>query len=468
MYRRLFPFFFVVLILSGCSQKILVMEDVLPSAKFEKFEPRFNQTSFEQFELGLAITVSFRNPYDKELQIPKHRMGILLNEQKKPDGLFVEKAVVIPAKSTREVEYVFSLTRQTIQSVLGRENTFKFVTDLDIDLSSFTHFLPNFKLGVTDRFNIDSSSYNPIVRELGQRKLKKYKYHFEKSVKVKIPTLPKIENSPEPIKIEWIGETSAWINPNEYKEKMQSFVDLLIDGKLNNLTSPFVKTLEDASVTIPAPRWDCWTCTQNINFAEHMINMGKTFDPNMEQKYDELKKLVYVSGDVEVADYFVDHFLTKVNRDARVLWDQFEAAWGHFKNLEFPANMPTPKTRGFRISFPIVFRNPNQFPVELPLFRNSAFISGGEPFSIQLRPKNVSEVSMDHISRQQTTVPANSATTLYITFSMNWLDSQMGIYGFLSGKPLQPDMRGVMSYDFGYGPMYVKYSLQDLNMSFGR
>jgi hypothetical protein len=37
---------------------------------------------------------------------------------------------------------------------------------------------------------------------------------------------------------------------------------------------------------------------------------------------------------------------------------------------------------------------------------------------------------LDRIWDQQTTVPANSATTLYITFSMNWLDSQMGFMDF--------------------------------------
>ena len=155
----------LLLAFTACSPKLLVLEDVLPSARFEQFEPRIDQSSFEAFELGMVLTFRYRNPYYKPLQIPLHRMGIRLNDGRPLRGAYVDRDFTIPAKESMDVEYPFVLSSASLLQVLGKENTFSFETNLEIDLSDYTEMLPNYQVRVTDRFNIDSSLYNPVLKK---------------------------------------------------------------------------------------------------------------------------------------------------------------------------------------------------------------------------------------------------------------------------------------------------------------
>lgn len=43
-----------------------------------------------------------------------------------------------------------------------------------------------------------------------------------------------------------------------------------------------------------------------------------------------------------------------------------------------------------------------------------------------------------------------------------------GIYSLQMKNQVEPNLKGIMSYDFGYGPMYVEYNLQNLNLEYGQ
>jgi len=453
---------FTIAIVS-CKTNLLVIEDILPTAQFEGFEPKINQSSFTNFDLEMNVAYRFRNPYPRPLPIPTHRMGIKLNENEL-SSLWAEVDTIVPANSSIRVVYPFRINRGTLAPVLGSQGQFTFHASIDIDVSEFTDLLPNYQLNVTDKFSIDSSAYAPLLKELAKRKIEKRTLTLEKSIPVKIPAPPAISKSTDPIRVEWIGNGWNAIDLNALKEALIPFGDLLIEGELGQLTNPFIEAMLETNVTIPAPTLTCWNCTTQVNLSEQALNLARPLDPQIDTKWDDLTDLLYIENSFSTSDYFVDNFLKEVNPNAPAMWNTFTGGWETFKNTELPESLPSVETRGFRLSIPFVFRNENDFPISVPLFRSSAFLASGEPFSIQLRTEDMVDVPLEELPHQHAQIPANQAQTLYVTFSLNWTDSANGIYGFIGGQPLSPNLQGVMSYDFGYGPLFLKYDLSDLNL----
>ena len=464
--HRLLPLFIYLSIfaLSSCKTNLLVIEDVLPTAQFESFEPTFHQNSFNDFSLEMVLTYRFRNPYPRPLPIPTHRMGIKLNEDDLPN-FGGETDTIIPANSSIQIPYIFQINQETLTAVLGKQGQFTFHTSVDIDVSEFADLLPNYQLNITDQLDINSSTYAPLLKELASRKIEKRTLELEKSIPIKIPAPPAISKSTDPMQIEWIGSGWNALNLNALKETLTPFADLLISGEIGQLTNPFVKTMLESEITFPAPTLTCWDCTIDVNLAEQTLNLARPFDPQIGTKWNNLKSLVYIDEQFSATDYFVTNFLSRVNPDAPGMWNTFNSGWQTFKNTGLPASLPSLETRGFRLSIPFVFHNNNDFPISVPLFRSSAFLASGEPFSIQLRTQDLDEVSLETLPQQHTEIPANQQQTMYVTFSLNWNDSSNGIYGFLSGQPIQPNLKGVMSYDFGYGPLFFRYDLANLSLN---
>lgn len=456
-------FWLGLLALASCKTNLLVIEDVLPTAQFEGFAPVIHQSSFTDFDLEMTLAYRFRNPYPQPLPIPTHRMGIRLNEDDLPN-FWVEVDTIVPANSSIQVIYPFRINRETLEAVLGSQGQFTFHTSVDIDVSRFADLLPNYQLNVTDHFSIDSSAYAPLLKELASRKIEKRTLTLEKSIPVKIPAPPAISKSTDPIQVEWIGSGWNAINLNALKEALTPFGDLLVNGEINQLTNPFLDAMLTTEVTVPSPSLRCWYCTTEVNLAEQALNMARPFDPGINTKWNNLKDLLYIEEPFPATDYVVKNYLSKVNSNAPALWQAFSTGWNTFKNTELPQSLPSLETRGFRLSIPFTFHNKNDFPIHVPLFRSSAFLSSGEPFSIQLRTGDMDMVSLESLPQQHTEIPANQQQTLYVTFALNWNDSANGMYDFISGQPIQPNLQGVMSYDFGYGPLFLKYDLANLNL----
>ena len=452
--RSLLFICFGIFVLSSCKTNLLVIEDVLPTAQFEGFEPTFHQNGFNDFSLEMVLTYRFRNPYPRPLPIPTHRMGIKLNDDDLPN-FGGEQNITVPANSSTSVDYSFTVNQETLAAVMGQQGQFTFHTSVDVDVSKFADLLPNYQLNITDQFNIDSSTYAPLLRELASRKIEKRTLALEKSIPIKIPAPPTIRKSTDPLQVEWIGSGWNALNLNALKETLTPFADLLISGEISQLTNPFVASLVE--LKDPLGR----------NLADQVIGLAKTFDGGIESKWDDLKNMLYRKNSFSATDYVVDNFLVKVNPAAPDMWDTFNSGWQTFKNTELPASLPSVATQGFRLSIPFVFQNNNEFPIAIPLFRSTAFLNNGEPLSVQLSTENLTEVSLETPPNQHTEILANQQQTMYITFSVNWNHSANGIYGFLSGQTVQPNLRGVMSYDFGYGPLFFQYDLSNLNLNYG-
>lgn len=184
----------------SCKTNLLVLDDMLPSAKQQDFNVSFSQSSLTDFSLNLNLTYEIKNPYKKDLPIPKHAMGIFINDTNL--GLAVEhNSVSIPAKSSKVLKYPFRLSSDLLESLKGKDNKLTFHSSLELDLTEYSSMLPNYQLTVTEDFDIETSKFKPLIDNLIQKKIGTYNFEMEHSTHVKIPTLSTISPSSEPIVI---------------------------------------------------------------------------------------------------------------------------------------------------------------------------------------------------------------------------------------------------------------------------
>lgn len=469
MYKNAFYYFILSLFCFSCfacKTNLLVLEDLVPSARQQDFEVSFTQSTLTDFELLLNLSHEFRNPYNKELPIPDHAMGILLNDSQ-TDLLTSHKSVKIPAKSSAVLEYQFKLNYGTLQSLMGKNNKITFHTSIELDLSAYSDMLPNYQISVTEDFDLESFKLKPMAEKLLQKKIGKYELELEHSTHVKISAPPTISVSSEPIEITLLGEGTDIISPNDIKNALIPFGDLLINGQLDGIKDPFLSALIESSVTFPAPTLTDWDRTIEVEMEPQVLNMLRPLDPSIDLKWNRTKSILYQSVELLVADYFIDNILNPhVDPNASEKWDTFQVGYNNLKTTIFPDEIPGLKTRGFEIAIPVSFKNNNNFPISLPLFRSSVFVTGGQPFSIFIKPKGVNEVSLNSVPTNIATVDGNETIILYVVFSFDMKAFNHGIYSLFMKNQFEPNLKGIMSYDFGYGPMYFGYDMKDMNINY--
>lgn len=463
---------FHLLVLSGCSllfscsTNLLVLEDMLPKAKQTSFDVSFSQSSLVDFAVNFDLVYEISNPYKKDLPLPDHAMGIYLNG--KDIGLTkIQKGVSVPSKSSTLLNYSFSLTSDQLQKLLGKNNKITFKADLELDLTNYTDMLPNFQLAVSEDFDLESAEFTPFLNNLLQRKIGKFNFSYEHSTLVKIPAPPVITKSNEPISIQLLGGGNNWFNPGAIKNALTPFGDLLITGETDGLKNSFVDAITTLSVPVPAPTFSDWDRTINRKIEEYMLNLIKPFDDDIGIKWEEIKTLVYRNNSFKLTEYFIDNFLDPTGTlNASEKWDTFQDAYSLFKSTEFPNEIPGPQTRGFEIQIPFTFRNQNEFPISIPIFRSSVMMPGGHPFTMYVKPKNMGEISLGQVPSNQAKIPAEEEKTLYVVFSFDMKAFNQGIYSLFMKNEFEPNLGGVMSYDFGYGPLYVGYDLNKMSLDY--
>ncbi len=456
-----------LLMISACRTNLLVLDDMLPSARQRDFNISFTQSSLTEFALNINLTYAIRNPYKKDLPVPDHTMGIFIDGENL--GLAEEHiAVTIPANSSKELIYEFNLSSDLLKSLMGKNNEITFRSSIELDLTDFTGMLPNYQLTVTEDFDIETSEFRPLINNLIERKIGKYNFEMEHATHIKIPALPTISASSDPIEITLLGDGIDLINPNAIKEALIPFGDLLINGELDGIKDPFINAVVNSTVTIPTPTLLEWDKTVEIKMESQVINLLKPVIPSIESKWEDTKSLLYSEVNIPATEYFVDNFLNLyVDTSASTNWGIFKDGYNQLKTTVLPNEIPGPQTTGFEIAIPFTFKNNNEFPINIPVFRSSVFITDGrQPFTIYIKPKSVSELPLEQVPANLATIEAKTAETLYVIFSFNMEDFNQGIYSLFSGTQFEPNLKGIMSYDFGYGSMYVGYDLMGMELNY--
>jgi LEA14-like dessication related protein len=455
-----------VFLITSCKTNLLVIEDLVPRAKQHDFQIKFTQPSFTSFSLDLKVSYEIRNPYKSELPVPSHKMGIYVNDEN--TGMAVEHIEVkVPAKSSLILDYPFSLNSKQLIALMGKNNKITFHSSIELDLSEFSDMLPNYKLAVTDEFDFETSSMAPMLKQLTQNKIGKYTLEVEHGTFIKVPALPTISASSLPVEITLLGAGIDLINLNAIKNGLIPFGDLLINGELDGLKDPFIDAVVNSTVTIPAPTATEWFKTRQIKMETQVINLLRPIDPGIQTKWNNVKATMYQSTTIPATTFFIDNFMTPyVNSNASSNWNTFQNAYNQFKTVVLPDQLPGPQTRGFELAIPFSFRNNNEFPISIPIFRSSVVISGGQPFTMYVRPKNMGQIPLNQVPSNIATIDGNKTETLYVVFSFDMQAFSQGIYTLFSKSMFEPNLKGIVSYDFGYGPMYVGYDLMNLDLNY--
>ncbi|SEI85219.1 hypothetical protein SAMN05192553_101540 [Cyclobacterium xiamenense] len=450
----------------SCKTNLLVLEDMLPSAKHRDFDVTFSQTSLDDFSIGFILTYELFNPYKIDLPIPEHVMEILVNDDK--IGKYDEHSTtIIPAKSSKLIHYELTINSDQLKNMMGKNNKISFNTSIEMDLTAFSKVLPNYQLSVSEDFDLETSELTPMINNLLQRKIGKFNFSYEHATQIKIPAPPAISKSTDPIEINLLGAGISAINPNAIKNALIPFGDLLVNGELDGLKDPFIDALVDLTVTIPDPTLLEWDRTRRIRMETYLLNLIKPFDSQIVTKWNGTKSLLYQSTSLPVADYFVDNFLNPhVDSQASVKWNQFQQAYNQLKTTVFPTEIPGPQTKGFEIAIPFIFHNKNEFPISIPIFSSSLTLSGDSPFAMYVKPKKMEEIVHGELPANHSEIPAKTKETLYVVFSFNMQAFNQGMYSLFMKNNFEPNLRGMMSYDFGYGPMYIDYDLEDMQLNY--
>ncbi len=458
--------FCLIMLFSSCKTNLLVLEGVLPSARQEDFNVSFTQSSLTDFSLNLNLSYVIKNPYKKDLPIPDHAMGIFF-DGKNLGQAAEHRAVSIPAKSSKVLDYNFKLDDELLKSLMGKDNKITFHSSLELDLTDYSDMLPNYRVGVSENFNLETSKLKPGLDKLLKKQIGTYNFEMEHSTHVKIPAFPTLSISSEPIEITLLGAGLDMINPNEIKDALIPFGDLLINGELDGLKDPFIDAIINASVEYPAPVWNDWDNTEQRKLEPEILKMLRLVDENIDDKWKDTKAMLYQSASIPVADYMVDNILDPhIDQQASEKWDMFQGGYNALKTTILPEEIPGPQTRGFEIAIPFSFRNNNEFSISIPVFRSSIFVSGGQPFSMYVRPKNMSEIPLNKVPAGMAEIPAKTTETLYVVFAFDMAAFNHGIYSLFMKNQFDPNVKGVMGYDFGYGPMYIGYDLNEMNVDY--
>ena len=317
----------ICLFLTSCKTNILVLEDVMPTARFQNLEIEFQQLNFKDLTLNLGLVYEVRNPYHKVLPIPEHEMALAINKRDKPVKV-KKRAYNMAANSTETIVYNFTLDPEFIRNIWGKNNQFTFSSDIKINLDEYVHFLPDFELGLTEKFDEQGDKLKPLAKKLIQKKIGTQNIHLAHDTYLKIPTPPSISPADEPIRLNWIGETENMIAINNIKDGLTPFGDLLINGSMNNLKNPFIKAVINSSVTIPAPEWNCWDCTTQIEMEDQVINLLSPLDNDIEDKWSAIKSILYQEHSIPLADFLVENFISAyADENASSKWTDFKTHW---------------------------------------------------------------------------------------------------------------------------------------------
>lgn len=285
---------------------------------------------------------------------------------------------------------------------------------------------------------------------------------------MKIPKAPTLTAATQLAEVAILGTGLDLISMEGMKNALIPFGDLLINSELNGLKDPFIESVVNATIYYPAPRLDNLMHVEPIRMETQMLNLLRPVDPLIDQKWGTVKNALFQSAKIPLHDFVLDQFIVKyIDTNARTKYQGFQQAYTQLKQTVLPNQMPGPGTHGFEIAIPFRFKNNNDFPVTIPLFRSSVYVNNTQPFSLYLRPAGVTSIPLNTLpGADVATIGPQATQTLFAIFSFDMRAFNQGMYSLFTKQTFQTNLRGLVSYDFGYGPLYVGYDLSNMQVGF--
>jgi LEA14-like dessication related protein len=422
----------LVLFLSGCK-----IYDKMPRVGLGGFpEIKAMQADVQQSQLSLAFNmpVNFHNPFNKQIVIPPHKFNVYVDGKAIPLQMQQVSGFTIPASTDYKHPYPFILTLSKngpLKDMLGKDSELEFKIDMDIDLAQTGIKLPKI---------------------LGQEIIKKYPLSFSFKDTIRLPLMPQVMPSNQFAQIQFTGQMETF-DLTAIKNGLTPMVDVMLNAKFDNsYISSAANAVLNAKVSVYSPTLTNPFRTVEVNLADHIVGL---FGDDMKEKWNTLKTQLN-PGQINIMDYTVNSLIKPINNNAPTHYNNFKTNWSSFKQKPLSFTYPGSQVTGLQIVVPFILKNPNKFPIELPMYSGEAKLGINEPFSVEIKPKSASS----------NMVAADQSVNMEIVINLNWDQGGQGVLNLINGNDITPAFSGKLKVDLGYGPVPVQYNFP-LQMKLG-
>lgn len=453
----------LALILPSCKKlQVLSLEETLPTVRFKKATVVAVQPESDGLVIRLNLWFEYSNPFGKPLPVPEHEFSFGMNNETIQRSKM--PAFKVPARGSTRKAYDFTIdltgsNAGRFASYMGKDNVYEFKSKFRINLKNVLDELPKYNIVLPESEKVPEATKEKLQNYLNE-KLGEREFELAHSDTLRIPAFPEIGPAfGQPIRVRFVGQMES-LNLQPVKDAIVPMGNLLINSNFSSsMADPFVKKLENTTVTIPAPTATQWFRTKDVKLEKYILDLldGAGFD--MDDEWQDLKsKMIPDDTHPHLMDHLVNVYFSKLNPDAANLWANYKNQWQNFVNTPgFEIHYPGPNVTGLQVEIPFEFTNNNEFPITAPGMSSAAILNNGTPVSFSIS-----------VADGQPTIGGNQSKTMKMTMTLSWQAASDGMLSLINGQTLQPNLKGEVQVDMGYGPMKVDIDIQQMLMMFGQ
>lgn len=453
-YRNILLILACILSLMNTScRSVLNIQDVVPTASFQgvkvqQFPP---ELSLEETDLKLGLTFAYKNPYKKSLPIPQHSFSFKLNGKDLPGMPLSKEGFILPAEDSIHITYVatFDLNPRGKLSryrVLGKDNRLEFASSFTVNLVEYAGSLAtSFDIPLPEDSKGSELAKTYLDKKLGSRTLE-----LSHGMNFRLPALPQIKASSNPMKVEFIGQMET-LDLKLLKDGLSPMVNTLIETNNSNvLSDPFVSMMKDSIDVFGIGK---------VNVASYLMTTILTpfYGVEANQKWNEFVGKLEPDENVPMLNHLVLTYVDP-NSPIQTQWENFVESWGDLDAMPDRIEFPGPRVTGMEVSIPFIFKNTNEFPIEAPLFFADADFNSFTPISFEMG-----------VQGRNRRIEAGEEKELWVKLRLNWNmnEASNGVFQLLQGEQFNTRLKGETQIDMGYGPMSVKIDLRNMKLQWG-
>jgi hypothetical protein len=145
-------------------------------------------------------------------------------------------------------------------------------------------------------------------------------------------------------------------------------------------------------------------------------------------------------------------------------WDEFKKQWDKFTTSNVKFALPNANLEGIQVTVPFRVTNPNDFPIEVPVFAGAAGVQGSaSPFtSTKIIPPGVPPAApLDAAARK---LDGHGSKDMNFIVTLRWRDlgdsmDFVNLLGLDRNWQKSIQFSGETIFDLGYGPTRIKLDL---------
>jgi len=463
--RRLLPLFVLALLSTGCATGLN-----LPRATFHGMSIRTIQPDpdDERLELELGVDFQIDNPLGVSLAVPEHAFGLSIDGAP-ATSTGVHKKIDVKPKNKEVVTYGFRLDPVTLGNAIGKDATFEFTADADIDVPGYVlQGLEDVLGGAGGELGeavdgVVGGALGEALSGIGASDQEgKVKLKFEHAGRIKVPKVPKIKAPSADDK-----PTVALVGESEFMNLDNVLADLREKG------GPVVAILEgvmnqrpDENIRLPAG-----DILEALGVPSNLTG-GAVQALNAFLALQGESSIGNSSSQIEIPVQLppLDQLIASIDPQAAAKFTAFTDVWGGFANGSLPGlaglSIPTSLPSGMRIAAPFTLNNPNEFAISAPTFRLGLVDANNQPLlmvgTLPAAEAATTDLSTRRISHQS--VAGNTDAAMTLISEINWDQLTGGLLQLATDGPdgtVVPGLRlvGEVTVDPGYGPITVPLNI---------